>query len=189
MTEIRDILIVRQTCLKAAAEVAAAHPESEVAYDEEGHAVGAVTVAIGDRVLALAEAFETWALREEGLAEPESEPIAVSAPAQTVQNGHEAAAPAASPPPVRQAAVAAPVAPRSAVGFDPSKCPLHPEKTDKSKYAGLFCKDKGCTWKRQSFVNNEGEPDAYTVTKTKWRGKWYDDAELMQELVAEGVLA
>lgn len=194
----KDLLIVRQTCIKAAAEVVAAHPETEVAYDPKGKPIGPSTVEIGDRLATLAERLETWALRAP------AEDLATVAKRLLGQNG---AAPddddaddeedEPAPPPRRQKK-AKPAARRRRPDpeddddddepdddVDLDVCPRHEAAAQSTYVKGqLFCDAvKSCKWKRQMFKNEDGS----RVVKWNWDERWLTRSQYVKALREEGL--
>lgn len=161
--ETRELLIVRQTCIKAAAEITAAHPETEVAYDPDGKPIGEATVDIGNRVIQLAEQFETWALRGNGGVDLEA--ASKVAASSSAPDGFDIDK--------------CPRHHKSANSkFNPEMRPL-------------YCPEQGCEWARTDFVNtNEDTGDMTRVTKYRLtkEGKYQYPDQYMETLKAEGLL-
>lgn len=174
----RDILIVRQTCIKAAAEVRAGQPvlTSEATTPEQ--------LAV-DTVF-LAQQFEEWCLRPEGFGESlgaleRASSSGPEPPQRASGNGKGTAA--AQPQAQKQTG-------EVVGGFDFNECPFHPEKTAPSKFGNFFCQEKSCDWEQKDFTNTDDDTGKkYVVTKVKFEGKWFTEDRFVEVLREQGALA
>lgn len=161
----KDVLICRQTALKAAVET---HARIEGFTNAEESS---------ELVLGMAALFETWLLRSEGFGEAlHALTVAQVAGLDGPQNENVAT------PPVQKAAVAA----RTVGGFDIHKCPRHPKATGESKFGGLFCKNPECDWAEKEFINEDPDTmEKYVVVKYKLDGAWHTEPQLRAAVAAQ----
>ena len=128
---------VRMAAIAAAAVATAGHPDTEVAYDPDGKAIGANSVEIAVRIVAIAQTLETWVLE---------------APAGLVA---QAKAAGAVPHPAEEELERAPVAEGD---FNVDECPIHHEARA-SQYEPeldpLYCTQ--CEWQRKDWINTDDE--------------------------------
>ena len=162
---------MRLECLKAAASVAASHPDNEVAYAEDGKPIGATTVDIKTRVITMATDFEAYVKGQPStLAEEAKQEIAATAPSEEKQETERVA------------------------DFNVDQCPIHfkglPSKYN-TEMKPLFCGEEGCEWGRTDFFNEGDDGETKRVTKyriAKGKNSWMFRDSYMDELRSRGII-
>ncbi len=164
---------VRMAAIAAAAVATAGHPDTEVAYDPDGKAIGANSVEIAVRIVAIAQTLETWVL--------DSESRQDNLVAQAKAAG-------AVPHPAEEELERAPVAEGD---FNVDECPIHHEARP-SQYEPeldpLYC--PSCEWQRKDW-NNVDEGEVTRVRKyriVKGKGTFMKLDAYMAELRSRGLV-